>query len=521
MGLYDLTMYDIICRNARLFPGRTAWLDADENRSLTFGMYKEAVDRMAAGLLGTGLRKGERIGVIGRNRLAYVVLFGASAALGCIVVPVNWRLSADEMAYNLTDTQAACVFADSEDPETVAAVRGKLPATTRFFNLQAGCGNYADLPDGLLPADGLGGTNSDDGWIIIHTAAVTGRPRGALLSQGNIVLADLQLMQQIGLKDTDVHLSPLPLFHIAGLGTAFCVFHAGALNILMRKFDAAGAAELIAAHRVSLLFAFSPMMQTLLAHVEKSGSDIGSLRAVLGIDSTEVIEKYQQLTGGSFYSLFGQTETSMVATMSPYRDKPGSAGRPIPLVDIQLVDDDGRPVANGQAGEIAVRGPLVFKGYWGLDAENAHTFRNQWHHTGDLGRFDADGYLWYVARKAEKELIKPGGENVYPAEVETVIMSHPAVEAVVVFGVPDTRWGEGIKAVCRLKPGSELTAPELIEFVGARIARYKKPQYVEFTDHLPLTADGKVDRAKVKAQFRKSVGPLAPFGLLACSKMSL
>jgi acyl-CoA synthetase (AMP-forming)/AMP-acid ligase II len=503
MGLYDLTMYDIIRRNARLFPERTAWLDAEENESMTFGMFKGAVDRMAGGLLAAGLRRGDRIGVIGKNRLAYVVLYGAAAAFGGIVVPVNWRLSADEMAYNLNDTQATCVFADSEDSDNVGTVRSKMPAETRFFNLEAGRGVYDDLPEAALPETALPVVDSDDGWIIIHTAAVNGRPRGALLSQRNLLLADIQLMQQIGLTWADVHLSPLPLFHIAGLGTAFCAFHAGAMNVLMRKFDAARAAGLITAHKASLLFAFSPMMQTLLDHVEKTNADISTLRAVLGIDRPEVIEKYHHLTGGSFYSLFGQTETSMIATISPYREKPGSAGRPIPLVDIQLVDDNDCPVPSGQAGEITVRGPLVFKGYWGLEAENAHTFRNQWHHTGDVGRFDADGYLWYVARKAEKELIKPGGENVYPAEVETVILTHPAVEAVVVFGVPDAKWGEGIKAVCRLKSGQALTAQELIEYVGARIARYKKPQYVDFVAQLPLLADGTVDRAKTKSQFRK------------------
>jgi acyl-CoA synthetase (AMP-forming)/AMP-acid ligase II len=240
MGLYDLTMYDIICRNARLFPARTAWLDADENRSLTFGMYKEAVDCMAAGLLGAGLRKGERIGVIGRNRLAYVVLFGASAALGCIVVPVNWRLSADEMAYNLTDTQARFVFTDDDDGELMRAVQTKLGAKVSFFNLKPGKGGFADLPPASAPAQGLPqqAASADDGFVIIHTAAVSGRPRGALLSHRNLLCANVQLMHQVGITMDDVHLDPLPLFHIAGLGIALCCFHAGALNVTMRKFDA-------------------------------------------------------------------------------------------------------------------------------------------------------------------------------------------------------------------------------------------------------------------------------------------
>jgi long-chain acyl-CoA synthetase len=162
------------------------------------------------------------------------------------------------------------------------------------------------------------------------------------------------------------------------------------------------------------------------------------------------------------------------------------------------VDDTDRPVGTGQVGEIAVRGPMVFKGYWNLPEDTAHTFREGWHHTGDQGRFDEEGFLWYAGRKPEKELIKPGGENVYPAEVEKVILQHPAIEKTVVIGVPDPKWKEGIKAVCQLKKGQTLAPQALIDFVGERIARFKKPQVVQFVDELPVLQDGSVDRAKVK-----------------------
>jgi len=162
------------------------------------------------------------------------------------------------------------------------------------------------------------------------------------------------------------------------------------------------------------------------------------------------------------------------------------------------VDDDDRPVPTGEVGEITVKGPVVFKGYWNLPEDTAYAFRGGRHHTGDLGRYDEKGFLWYAGRKPEKELIKPGGENVYPAEVEKVILEHPAVEETVVFGVPDPKWKEGIKALCRLKPGRHLEATELIEFVGERIARYKKPQYVQFVTEFPLKEDGSPDRTRIK-----------------------
>jgi len=339
---------------------------------------------------------------------------------------------------------------------------------------------------------------ADDGLVIIHTAAVGGHPRGALLSHANLLCADLHWQSRLQLDTGDVHLNLLPLFHVGGLFLASSAFHAGALNVNMRKFDAARAAALIERHRVSVMFDFSPILGSIL---DVEDADLSSLRAVTGLDTPETIERYQRRTGGTFYTMYGQTETSCIATYGRYDDRPGAAGRPIALADVRLVDDDERPVPVGAVGEIVVRGPMVFKGYWNLAADNAHTFRHGWHHTGDTGRFDADGFLWYAGRKAEKELIKPGGENVYPAEVEKAILEHPAVSDTVVFGVPDPKWKEGIKAVCVCRPGQTLTAGELIAFVGGRIARYKKPQYVEFVEDLPRDREGRPDRARVKERY--------------------
>jgi long-chain acyl-CoA synthetase len=195
--------------------------------------------------------------------------------------------------------------------------------------------------------------------------------------------------------------------------------------------------------------------------------------------------------------LYGQTETSGFVTFSPASDKFGTAGQQSLLSIFTIVDENDNEVPVGETGEIVVRGPLVFQGYWQQDEVNRHTFRNNWHHTGDWGQVDEEGYLIFKGRKPEKELIKPGGENVYPVEVETVILQHPDVESVSVIGVPDPKFGEGIKAICVLKPNTNLDANTLIQFVGSRIARYKKPGYVEFVSELPMS-DGKIDRQKVK-----------------------
>ncbi|WP_163336365.1 AMP-binding protein [Desulfopila sp. IMCC35008] len=503
MGLYDLSFYDVIQRNATAFGSNLCWKEVDDGRHLTFSQFKDQVDILATGLAEIGIRKGDRIGVVGKNSLEFFMIYGAAAYLGAIVLPVNWRLSADEMIFNLGDCTPAVVFADEEFQETLNTKKQKLTSVTAYYNLKGD--NGAWLKHGSLmqsahpvaPAD----VASSDGFVIIHTAAVAGRPRGALVSHGNMLYANLHFQYNMELTHADVHLNLLPLFHVGGLFLASSSFHAGAANINISKFEGAAAAELIQEYKVSHFFDFPPILETVLTAAENGGNDIGSLRAVIGLGTPESIDRFQSATGGFYYVMYGQTETSCLASIGKYSDRPGSAGKTISLGNVRLVDEHDKVVTAGEVGEITLKGPMVFKGYWGLDADNEYTFRDGWHHTGDLGRFDADGFLFYAGRKAEKELIKPGGENVYPAEVEKVILQHPAVEQTVVIGVPDPKWKEGIKAVCQLRKGKTLEPQELIDFVGERIARFKKPQYVQFVETIPLKDDGAINREEVKSRY--------------------
>ncbi len=502
MGLHDLTFYDVINRNATTFGNRSAWYEADDERNLTFKEVKERVDRLAVGLQGIGLKKGDRIGVYGKNSLEYFLLYGAAAAIGAIVLPVNWRLSADEAAFNLNDGTPKALFMDPEFQESIQKNRDRFPSIRSFYSLRPG-GVYDRLDSLMTGSAGfrVADVATDDGFVIIHTAAVDGRPRGAMLSHGNVLCADIHLNLCFNLSSQDVHLNLLPLFHVGGLFMATNAFHAGALNVNMSKFEAKKAVSLIEERGVTVFFEFPPILSSILQAHQETGKEIRSLKAVLGLGVPETIRAFQETTGGTFYCMYGQTETSCLATMGRYDDRPGSAGKIIPLSDLRLVDENDHPVSTGQVGEIVMRGPMVFKGYWELPEDTAHTFRGGWHHTGDMGRFDEDGFLFYAGRKAEKELIKPGGENVYPAEVEKAILQHPDVEAVVVFGVPDPKWKEGIKAVCRLRTGAVLEPRELIRFVGERIASFKKPQYVQFVAEIPVKTDGSPDRTQVKALY--------------------
>ena len=503
MTVYDYTFYDLINRNAVCFNHQQAWFEVDDQRTLTFAEYKEQVDQLANGLQKIGVQKGDRIGVLGKNSQEYFLLYGASAALGAILVVINWRLSAEEALFNLNDCEPKLLFVDAEFQEMIASVKKKLSSVKHYFNLKPVGGNFTEF-NTLMDGPGvfeLIDVAADDGWVIMHTAAVAGRPRGALLTHGNLIGANISLNLLFCLSAEDVHLNLLPLFHIGGLSMATASFHAGALNVNMSKFDAQQAVDLIVEKQVTFLYDFSPILSSILDEHEKTGKDIKSLKAVLGIENSETIERYQKLIGGTFFCVYGQTETAAMSTLGRYNARPGSAGKTLQLADVRLVDDDDNPVLAGEVGEIAVKGPLVFKGYWNLPEDTAYAFRGGWHHTGDLGRFDEDGFLWYEGRKAEKELIKPGGENVYPAEVESAILEHAAIDKTVVFGVPDPVWKEGIKAVCILKEGQKLDSRGLIAFVSQRIASYKKPQYVEFVSEFPLLKDGSPDRAQIKALY--------------------
>ncbi|HEY7842494.1 MAG TPA: AMP-binding protein, partial [Bradyrhizobium sp.] len=440
------------------------------------------------------------LGILSQNSLEMVDLIGASALLGAILLPVNYRLNPEEIGFVLADGAPVIVVAGVDYHDAVAALKGSLPSVRHYFGVGAA------HPD-LIPFSQLSATagdppdavfDGDAGFVIIHTAAVGGRPRGALLSQTGMLTAQSSLVHAWGLDERDVNLGVLPLFHVAGLGLMLTVQQAGGASVIAAKFDAAQAARDIAAEKVTVMSEFAPMLGSILDQAQ--AGQLSSLRAVTGLDSPATIERFEnECPNATFWVTFGQSETSGVVTLSPYRDRPKSAGRSLFWRSIAVVDGDDRRKAIGQTGEIVVRGPTVFKGYWNLEADTAVTFRNGWHHTGDMGYFDADGYLWYAGRAAEKELIKTGGENVYPAEVENAIRQHPSIADVAVIGVPDPQWSEAIKAICVLQPSKMATADEIIDFVGGLIARYKRPKVVVFVDKLPKDARGDIDRAAVKA----------------------
>lgn len=500
MGVYDYTLYNVIERNAKLFPDLDCFVFNDDR--VSFKDYKTKCDHLAAGLIKAGIKTGDRVGVLAQNSVDYMILYGAAAKLGVIVLAVNWRFQQEEVEFVINDCTPRFVFAGADFQKTITDALPKVKSVEKCFTIGAG-----DVPDGFTSFDDIYtedgadeeyDISGDNGFVIIHTAAVEGEPRGALLSQLNSIYAAMLAQQQYNLSEQDCHIGILPLFHVAGLNLTLVTMLAGGKNVIMDRFDPALAVKLIDAEKGSIFFNFAPILSMILEAHEASDYDISSVKHVSGLDNPETIMKFLGIVpGATYYTGFGQTEV-MGVSGGKAADRPGSAGRPGILAQVKLFDDYDIEVPVGTPGEICVRSPTVFLGYWGREKDNAYTFRNGWHHTGDIARFDEDGFLWYVKRKAEKELIKPGGENVYPNEVEKTILENDAVAETCVIGVPDKKWGEAIKAICVLEPGKTIEVEELIEFVGSKIARYKKPQQVVFVDSLPKGDDGETDRDKVK-----------------------
>lgn len=505
MSAHAFTLYDMLVRNALLYGDRPAVLHAEG--CLTFRAFLERVNALSAGLAALPLVKGERLAVLAQNHAAYLELYGACARLGVIAYPINWRLTSDEIQRIVARAAPRLLLVDDSTVALVADWPQTHPEVAHWYTLgrteTPGFTAWEHLytPAGSCPAVPV---TPDEPFAVISTAAVDVIPRGAVLTHTNMLLANLQTMLALSLNEHDVNLLALPLFHIAALGSALATMHAGGANVIMTRFEAQEAVTLIEQHGVTSFISFPPVLAQILDVAAQTGSRLASLKHVMGLENPDTITRLHTSTTAQFWTGFGQTETSGFITLQRVADRPGSAGRVVPLCQMRLVDDNDREVPVGTPGEILVRGPLVFQGYYDQPDVTAQTLRGGWHHTGDVGRLDAEGYLYYVQRKPEKALIKPGGENVYPAEVETVILELAGVTGVCVFGVPDAHWGEAVKAVVEVAPAQTLNAAQVRDYVGSRIARYKRPQAIEFTDALPRNTAGMIDRAAVQERWGES-----------------
>ncbi|MGH8908777.1 MAG: long-chain-fatty-acid--CoA ligase [Egibacteraceae bacterium] len=477
-------------------------------QDLTYGQLDARVDRAAAALQGLGLDQGDRVGLLLGNSPHFVEgMYGALRA-GLVAVPLNTGSTTEEIARILGDAGARAVIVDEACYPALVGVAEGLPCVEEVVVVGAsapvgGTQTWRQLLDAAPDRPRATDVAGDALALLQYTSGTTGRPKGAMLSHANL-LANQEQMRGTRLKlfERDVLLCVLPLFHIYGLNVGLALpLSCGATVVLVERFDPVGTIEQIVRLRVSVIVGAPPAYIAWGNVPGIEDYDLSSVRfAVSGAAPLPgaVLRRFTEELGIGLWEGYGLTETSPVLTAVEMHaePRPGSVGSPVRGVALRLVDDRGRPVSDGDLGEVVVRGPNVFSGYWNARAATAEAIdEDGWFHTGDIG-YVADGDLYLVDRKSD--LIIVSGFNVYPREVEEVLHRHPKVAEAAVVGAPHPYTGESVKAVLVLHEGEEATAEEIVQFCGRWIARFKCPTIVEFVDHLPYAAPGKVKRRQLR-----------------------
>jgi long-chain acyl-CoA synthetase len=495
------------------------------NLQVSYGELNARASTVAAGLAALGIGAGDHVALSCPNIHWFPIAYFGILKTGAVVVPLNVLLKPREIAYHLHDSQAKALIAFEGTPELPMAQMARAACD------QAGCQTLivatldpttpAPVPAtatlGQFLNSGANGFQTrkrrlDDTAVILYTSGTTGHPKGAELTHENMALnaiasRDMYLPALAGGNQQDVALVTLPLFHSTA---QTCLMNAGLYGgfrlVLLPRFEPAVVLETIRAERVAFWIGVPTMYWSLLQHVATAGVDVAPIAANLRVCTSggapmphDVMRRFEQTFGVRVLEGYGLSETSPLACFNQLSrpSKPGTVGQPIFGVDVRCVDEGGRPVPTGERGEVVIRGPNVMKGYYNRPDATAEVMRNGWFHTGDIGTLDADGYLTIVDRK--KDMVIRGGMNVYPRELEEVMMTHPAVALVAVIGVPDERLGEEIKAFVVRKPGAVVTEHELLDWCREEFAAYKYPRQIEFRDSLPIGATGKILKRELRS----------------------
>lgn len=466
---------------------------------LTFGELDAEVDRVAASLQQRGLRPGDRVGIALYNTPGFVHSYFGALRAGGVAVPLNVTFTADELRRILEDARPTAVVVSAETRPTVEKAVAALGEEIQLFSEEA----WDEIaPGGSTPEDPA--TQPDDLAVLAYTSGTTGAPRGAMLSHGNL-LSNLEQQMAIPadtITGDDILFLTLPLFHIFGLNVPLGLLVLnGATGILPQRFEPVEALRTIAKQRVTVLFGAPPMY---VAWVNTPGADQYDLSTVrLAVSgaaalSEETLVAFRDIFGVTIYEGYGLTETAPTLTsnrMAP-EARAGSIGRELPGIELRLVDEDFEDVVLGDPGEIVVRGPNVFKGYWNREDETEQVLRDGWFRTGDVAVRDEDGYLYLVDRK--RDLIIVSGFNVFPSEVEDVLLSSDKVAQAAAVGEPHPYTGETVKAFVVLADGASATEEELLEYASEHLARFKCPTAIEIVESLPQMPTGKVLRRELR-----------------------
>lgn len=492
--MYSLA--DTISSRASLTPHRVALVDAERGVRYTYAQLEERANRAAHLLLSLGVGQGDRVGIHARNGVHFSDLLFACAKLGAILVPSNFRLAPPELRYIMEDCEPSAVFFDPEYGGVVEEAASGLAIETLSLGeeyeerLASSPSHPVDTP-----------VDPEETAAILYTSGTTGRPKGAMLPHRMMMWNVFNTVLSWELGSTDVAPIFTPQFHSGGLNVFMLpLLAAGGRLLITRAFDPRAAIDLIEREGATVVFMVPTMFQMLSAEPAFWKTEFRSVRFFVSGGApcpVELISLYQD-RGLCFKQGFGMTEVG-VNCFSMTREESirrrGSVGKPILHTRARVADEEGRELPPGEVGELQIRGPHVFSGYWRNAEATRAAWQDGWFRTGDLARRDEEGFFYIVGRI--KEMFISGGENIYPAEVEAAMIRHPAVAEAAVIPVPDARWGEVGRAVVALKPGCQATEAELLEFARSQLAGYKVPKSVVFVPEIPKNEYGKVVRPKL------------------------
>jgi long-chain acyl-CoA synthetase len=475
---------------------------------VTYGQLNDAASRIAALLKDRGLEPGDRVGLMLPNVPYFPGVYFGILRAGCIVVPMNVLLKGREVKYYLEDSDAKLLVAWGDFGE--AAEQGAQEAGADCILVKPG--EFEQLVGGYEPESEDADRSEDDTAVILYTSGTTGQPKGAELTHANLRKNCLTASRTLGeLTEDDVLLGVLPLFHSFGQTcTMNSAVATGATLTLLPRFEPEKALEIIGRDKVTVFQGVPTMYNAMLNSDAADRADTSSLRMCMSGGAAmpgELMRAFEEKFGCVILEGYGLSETSPVASFNhPDKErKPGSIGTPIDGVEMQVWDDDGNEVPQGEVGEIVIRGHNIMKGYWGReDATREAITDDGWFHSGDMARVDEDGYFFIVDRK--KDLIIRGGYNVYPREIEEVLYEHPAIQEAAVVGVPDDALGEEIGAAVVLKKGEQLDADEVKAYVKEQVAAYKYPRKVWFEDELPKGPTGKILKREIEVPEKVAAG---------------
>ncbi|MBL7202764.1 MAG: long-chain fatty acid--CoA ligase [Desulfobacteraceae bacterium] len=500
---------DWIGRWGKRFPEKEALVDVIDGRRYTYGQLADDVHRMANFLRSElGIRHGDRVAILSFNRAEYIKLFFASSRLGAILVPLNFRLASDEFIYYLEDSVPKALFFDRDHQSVVDGLKAKVGV--RYYiclDQDDSVGPSLAAVWKELPSDPPQAVEiaAEDPQLIIYTSGTTGLPKGVVLTHGMITWNSFNTNIGWDLRSDDSTVLHSAMFYTAGWNVfTLPLFHCRGTNVLVKVFEPDLILELIERERLTLFFGVPTMYQMLMESPKFPDADFSSIRFMVSGGaplSRKIFEAFKEQKGIHLSEGYGLTEVGPNNFLA--NGKLGTVGHTMFHVDMKILGPDGEEVPPGEDGELLIGGDQISAGYWNKPEETVEAIKDGWFHTGDLARIDEDGHLSIVGRK--KDMLISGGINIYPAEIERAIETHPLVKAAAVIGVPDEKWGEVGKAILELHAGSSLTLEELHDFLRDRLGKFKIPKYMSVVDELPRTAaSGKVQKFILKERHGKA-----------------